>query len=53
MKKSSNEADIESYINQLLCGDCLEMMNDRRYIGIEKEDKYFEIAKNRVEEYKG
>ena len=47
----------------LLHGDCLELMKtiesgstgvacvntNRNFIGIEKDDKYFEIAKNRIE----
>ena len=50
-----------SDINDLVLDNCMGsgttclacMMNDRRYIGIEKDDKYFEIAKNRIERYKG
>jgi site-specific DNA-methyltransferase (adenine-specific) len=30
---------------------CIAAINTkRRYVGIEKEEKYFEIAKNRIEE---
>ena len=46
---------------KLLLGDCLELMKaipsgsgvacvntNRKFIGIEQDDKYFEIAKNRI-----
>lgn len=34
-------------LNQIIHGDCLEVM--RQFPGIEKELKYFEIAKKRIE----
>ena len=37
---------------KLLHGDCLELMegmeNNRSFIGMELDDKYFEIAKERI-----
>lgn len=47
---------------QLIHGDCLEKMGSgstgvacintkRDFIGIEKDDQYFEIAKKRIEEH--
>lgn len=45
---------------EIYLGDCLDIIRDipnlntnRKFIGIEKEKKYFNIAKERLERYRG
>jgi DNA modification methylase len=38
-------------MTELFHGDCLDTNTNRNFIGIEKDEKYFNIAKQRIESH--
>lgn len=38
-------------MDELFHGDCLDINTNRNFIGIEKDEYYFNIAKDRIEKH--